>query len=307
MAPAGPVAAVERAHLFTVTLISLVVVAPVLLGAPWIAWRYRRQRRQRGDYAPDWAFSRPLEWVMWGVPVVVVFVLGWQLARATMVLDPYRRIDPAIAPLRVDAIALDWKWLFVYPDLGIASLNELAVPVGRPVAIRLTSDTVMQSFFIGALGSQIYAMPGMQTRLHLLASRAGRFEGENTQYNGLGFQEQKFDAHAMPPEAFDAWVMRVRAAGGPLNAVSYGALGSATTPAQAAARLAAPGVPKGVAWFAPVTPGLFDAVMRRYMSGQALPVIAQPGSPSYRADAASAVLMLPRPPHSGQGEGKGRL
>jgi cytochrome o ubiquinol oxidase subunit 2 len=289
LTPGGPVAAAERAHLLQVALISMVVVLPVLIGAPLIAWRYRR--RSRAPYAPDWEYSRPLEMAMWGVPAVVVVVLGWQLAHATLALDPYRRIDPAAAPLRVDAIGLDWKWLFVYPDLGLASLNEMAFAAGRPVVIRLTSDTVMQSFFIGALGSQIYAMPGMETRLNLLADRPGRFEGENTQFNGLGFQHQKFAARAMTTREFDAWVAGVRAAGRPLDGAAYAVLGHASTPAQAASALAGPFVPPGVAWFSQADSGLFDAVLHRYMSGRPVPADAQPGSPRY-----SGTLTPPAPP-----------
>lgn len=279
LTPAGPVAAAERAHLVTVTLIALIVVAPVLIGVPLIAWRYRRRRR--AAYAPDWDFSRPLETVMWGVPLIVVAVLGWQLVRATEALDPYRRLDPAAPALRVEAIGLDWNWLFLYPDLGIASLNDLAFPAGQPVSIRLTSDTVMQSFFIGALGSQIYAMPGMETRLNLRADHPGRYEGENTQFSGPGFQHQKFAARSLTADAFDAWVEDVRADGGALDAAAYARLGHDQTPAEAAAAFARPGVPEGVAWFARAEPGLFDRVLSRYMAGAPLPATAQPGSPAY--------------------------
>ncbi len=288
MTPAGPVAAAERAHLITVTVIALVVVLPVLLGVPWIALRYRRRRRAK--YAPDWAYSRRLEWVMWGVPAVVVVVLGWQLAVATLRLDPYRHLDPGVPPLHVEAIALDWKWLFLYPELGVASLNQLALPVDRPVVIRLTSDTVMQSFFVGALGGQIYAMPGMQTKMNLLVERPGRFIGRNTQYNGLGFQHQTFDTLAMRPAEFAVWTTRVRKTGKRLDAGSYAELARASTPAQAAAGFAVPGMPTGVAWFAPIERGLFDTVMHRYMSGKAVPASAQAGSPAYRVDRAESPL-----------------
>lgn len=282
MTPAGPVADAERTHLWLVTVIALVVVLPVLLGVPWLAWRYRR--RARATYAPDWDYSRTLERLMWGVPVLIVVVLGALLTRETLRWDPYAPLEPHLAPLRVEAIGLSWNWLFVYPDLGVASLNELAIPAGRPVSIRLTSDTVMQSFFIGALGGQIYAMPGMQTRLHLLADRPGIYEGENTQYSGFGFQHQKFTARALSATDYAAWLERVRRDGVVLDAARYAILGHAAEPdrAVAALSLTTPASDPGVAWFSSVTPGLFDAVLHRYMDGRPLPDAAQPGSPAYR-------------------------
>jgi cytochrome o ubiquinol oxidase subunit 2 len=221
--PQGPVAAAQRGHLIEVVALVMIVVLPVLALAPYFAWRYR-YGATASRYTPKWSFSKRLEIVVWGIPVAIVMVLAALLLRSTQTLDPYQPLGSGQPPLRVQVIGYDWKWLFIYPDQGIASLGEMAFPAGRPLALNLTSATVMQAFFIPALGSQIYAMGGMTTQLHLLANQPGRFLGENTQFNGRGFHEQKFTAIAMPPDDFTAWVERVRSTGISLTASAYQAL-----------------------------------------------------------------------------------
>lgn len=203
--PMGPVAEEQFTHLLRVVGISMVVILPVLIGVPLILWRYRYSR-PRGEYTPEWEFSKKLEYSMWGVPALIVIVLSSWLWYSTAKLDPYTRLGPE--PLQVQVIGLDWKWLFIYPDEGIATVDELAVPVGRPVELTLTTDTVMQSFLIAPLTGQIYAMPGMTTKLNFSATRAGEAEGENTQYNGDGFGRQKFTVRALAPDDFSAWISR---------------------------------------------------------------------------------------------------
>lgn len=203
--PMGPVAEEQFTHLLRVVGISMVVILPVLIGVPLILWRYRYSR-PRGEYTPEWEFSKKLEFSMWGIPALVVIVLSSWLWYSTAKLDPYTRLGPE--PLQVQVIGLDWKWLFIYPDEGIATVGELAVPVGRPVELTLTTDTVMQSFLIAPLTGQIYAMPGMTTKLNFSATRAGQAEGENTQYNGDGFGRQKFTVRALAPDDFSAWISR---------------------------------------------------------------------------------------------------
>ena len=280
--PQGPVAAAQKAHLLKVTAISLIVVLPVLLLVPLIAWRYRRGN-ESAKYKPDWAFFRPLEIAMWGIPAIIVVVLGLQLWRNTVALNPYTPLPSSTPALRVEVVGLDWKWLFIYPDLGVATLDELAFPQDRPLSLRLTSDTVMQSFMIPALGGQIYVMPGMQTQLNLRADKPGRFGGLNTQFNGSGFQDQRFSAVAMAPTDFDAWVEQVRRAGVPLNAASYAVLGRPSTPAIAARALGTPAMPPEVLYFKSVTPDLFAAVMHKYMSGKPVMSTQQPGAPGYQS------------------------
>ena len=203
--PMGPVAEEQFAHLLRVVGISMVVILPVIVGVPLILWRYRYSR-PRGAYTPEWEFSKTLEYALWGVPVLVVAVLASWLWYSTAKLDPYTRLGPE--PLQVQVIGLDWKWLFLYPQEGIATVDELAVPVGRPVELTLTTDTVMQSFLIAPLVGQIYAMPGMTTKLNFAATRTGAAEGENTQFNGNGFGRQKFTVRALPPADYTSWVAR---------------------------------------------------------------------------------------------------
>ena len=279
--PQGPVAAAQKAHLLKVTALSLIVVLPVLLLVPLIAWRYRRGNKS-AKYTPDWAFSRPLEIAMWSIPATIVVALGLQLWRNTEALNPYTPLPSSTPALRVEVVGLDWKWLFIYPDLGLATVGELAFPQDRPLSLRLTSDTVLQSFMVPALGGQIYAMPGMQTQLNLQADKPGRFGGLNTQFNGSGFQDQRFSAVAMAPADFDAWVGQVRRAGVPLDAASYAVLGRRSTPATAARALGTPAMPPEVLYFKSVTPDLFAAVMHKYMSGKPVLPAQQPGTPAYR-------------------------
>ena len=203
--PMGPVAEEQFTHLLRVVGVSMVVILPVLIGVPLILWRYRYSK-PRGDYTPEWEFSKKLEYAMWGVPVIVVIVLASWLWYSTEKLDPYEPLGAE--PLQVQAIGLDWKWLFIYPQEGIATLGELAVPVGRPVQLTLTTDTVMQSLLIAPLTGQIYAMPGMTTKLNFSANRTGEAEGENTQFNGDGFGRQKFTVRALQPEDYAIWVDR---------------------------------------------------------------------------------------------------
>ena len=201
--PMGPVADEQFNHLLRVVGITMIVILPVLIGVPLILWRYR-YARPRGDYAPEWEYSKALEFALWGVPVVVVIVLASWLWYSTDKLDPYEPLGPE--PLQVQAIGLDWKWVFIYPEEGIATVDELAVPVGRPVELTLTTDTVMQSMLIAPLTGQIYAMPGMTTKLNFAATRTGEAEGENTQFNGSGFGRQKFTVRALSPADYAAWV-----------------------------------------------------------------------------------------------------
>ncbi len=268
--PQGPVAAAQRWHLFEVVLLVMIVVLPVLIATPLLAWRYRYGNKS-ARYAPKWDFSWPLEFVIWGVPAGIVAVLAVLLWHSTHALDPYDPLSPEARPLRVQVVGLDWKWLFIYPDEGIATVGELAFPADRTLALELTSDTVMQSFFVPALGSQIYAMAGMVTRLHLSAYGPGRFEGENTQYNGNGFQRQKFVARAMTPADFETWLQRVRTEGVALDDNAWRTLSEDSTTQQARSALPNSAMPPGAIYFNALTPGLFDAIVQRFRHGPAQP------------------------------------
>lgn len=285
--PAGPIAAAQRAHLIEVVAWTMIAILPVFILVPFLLWRYR-YRNHRARYTPDWQFSGLLDLVMWGVPFLIITVLSIQLFKSTHALDPYKPIASAEAPLNVHVVGLDWKWLFIYPDLGIATVNQMAFPVATSVSIDLTSDTVMQSFMIPALAGQIYAMAGMRTKLHVLADEPGSYEGENTQFTGVGFTEQKFEAVAMTSADFATWVETVKTDGVPLDATTYGRLAASSTGVEAHDTLGNANMPKGVIYFSQVEPDLFARVIGRYMQGTPVPPSMQPGAIGYVPPSASA-------------------
>ena len=209
--PSGPITLAERRLLFDAVSIMMIVIVPVFIMAALFTWHYRGTNLN-ARYTPNLAYYWPAEILVWGVPAAIIVWLGFHLWEGTHRLDPYKAIDQGVETLRVEAVAQDWKWLFIYPEQNIAVVNELVFPSGTPLALRITSDTVMNSFVIPALGGQIYAMAGMQTRLHLLADKPGRFMGRNVQDSGRGFADQRFDAiAATSKEDFEAWVAKVKA------------------------------------------------------------------------------------------------
>lgn len=269
--PQGPVADAQASHFFVVLGIMTVLVAgPVFILLPFIVWRYR-YGNTASQYAPRWEFSRPLEIAIWGGPVAIVVVLATFVWRDTHKLDPFRPLASDQPPLRVQVIGYDWKWLFVYPEQGIASIGVLAMPVGRAVTLQITSATVMQSLFIPALGSQIYAMGGMVTQLNLEADKPGRYMGENTMYNGSGFHQQKFTALGMSSADFAGWIRMVRTHGTPLDAMTLQVISHQTTRSALINALPATGSPDGNLYFTDVSNALFQAVVMATMNGTAVP------------------------------------
>ena len=174
--PKGPIGLQERSIILTATVLMLIVVVPVIALILIFAWRYRASN-EKADYRPNWSHSSRIEAVVWLIPCAIIAALGVITWRSSHSLDPYRPLTSGVAPIRIDAVALDWKWLFIYPDQKVATVNEVAFPANVPVEFHITSATVMNAFFIPQLGSQIYAMAGMQTQLHLLASEAGTYQG----------------------------------------------------------------------------------------------------------------------------------
>ena len=221
--PQGPIAAQELLLLINSTAIMLVVVVPVVLATLAFAWWYRASNL-RASRSPDASYEGRLEFVLWSIPALIVILLGGVIWIGSHQLDPRAPIPANANPLRVDVVALDWKWLFIYPDQGIATVNQLVVPAGTPVKFRLTSATVMNSFFIPQLGSQIYTMGGMTTHLNLLADKPGEYQGFSANFSGDGFAEMRFIAKAVPAGDFDAWVTQVRGGGPALDDAGYAAL-----------------------------------------------------------------------------------
>ncbi|MCQ4159494.1 ubiquinol oxidase subunit II [Roseomonas sp. GC11] len=251
--PKGPIGMAERSLILTATWLMLLVVVPVILMTLAFAWRYRASNR-RARYEPNWDHSGKIEAVVWAIPCCIIAVLAVITWKSTHELDPYKRIEADVPPINVDVVALDWKWLFIYPDLGIASVNEMAMPVNTPVHFRITSGTVMNAFFIPQLGSQIYAMAGMATQLSLLAHEAGTYRGMSANYSGAGFSDMKFNAIASDRAAFDAWVEKVRAQGAPLDVPEYEQLSRPTERAP-------------VSYYSQVRPDLFSAILRHSAPG----------------------------------------
>src|SRR5580658_9447390 len=204
MDPQGPIAAAEWLLTINATEIMLVVVVPVILATLGFAWWFRSSN-SRANHSPDWAYQGSVEFVVWSIPALVVILLGGVCWIGAHELDPRAPIASNTKPLQVDVVSLDWKWLFIYPDQGIATVNQLVVPAGTPVSFRLTSATVMNSFFVPQLGSQIYTMAGMATQLNLLAGQPGDYPGLSTNFSGDGFSDMRFTVKALAAGDFAGW------------------------------------------------------------------------------------------------------
>jgi len=309
--PMGDVALQQRNLVIFATAIMLMIVIPVIALVGIFAWRYRATNTA-ATYEPDWNHSTLLELVIWTAPLLIVICLGAVTWTGTHLLDPYRPIEriakgrplaPGTKPLEVQVVALDWKWLFIYPEYGIATVNELAAPVDRPIQFRLTSSTVMNAFYVPTLAGMIYAMPSMETKLHAVINRPGNYAGFSSNYSGAGFSGMRFRFYGMDDASFAAWVARNKAAPAMLSRNTYLGLEKPTENAP-------------VMRFAAVAPGLFDAVvgqciapgtrcppgMMRQQAGDATSMAAMPGTPAPKtakpaltgADAAEAPPKNPR-------------
>lgn len=263
--PAGAVGLANRSVIVWATGLMLLVVVPVIALTLIFAWRYRASNLA-ADYAPNWSHSNKIEAVVWLVPALIVATLATICWRSTHELDPYRPLASAAAPVEVDVVSMDWKWLFIYPQYGVASVNELALPVGRPVNFKITSSAVMNSFFIPALGSQIYSMAGMQTQLHLIADKPGSYRGMSANFSGDGFADMHFQANAMAPKAFAAWVAHARTSRQALDRAGYAAL---LKPSEH--------VPP--ATYGSIDPKLFDAIVMQRLPAGPTPPTGLPVAP----------------------------
>jgi cytochrome o ubiquinol oxidase subunit 2 len=253
MDPQGPIASAERLLLFNSTAIMLVVVVPVVLATLGFAWWYRSSNA-RASRSWDPAYEGRMEFVVWSIPALVVILLSGVNWIGSHQLDPRAPVPADAKPLQVDVVALDWKWLFIYPEQGVAAVNQLVIPAGTPVHFRLTSATVMNSFFVPQLGSQIYTMGGMTTHLNLLADAPGEYPGFSANFSGDGFAEMRFIAKAVPAGDFDAWVTQARSTGSALDAAGY-------------AELAKPSEAVPPTTYRSVEPKLFERIIDETVSG----------------------------------------
>jgi cytochrome o ubiquinol oxidase subunit 2 len=258
MNPSGDIAA-QQSHLIVVsTLLMLLIIVPVIALTILFAWRYRKNNTS-ATYEPDWDHSTRLELIIWGAPLLIIIALGLLTWISTHTLDPYRKlsrlddtrpIPASTKTLTVEVVALDWKWLFIYPELGIATVNELAAPVDVPVKFKITASSVMNSFYIPALAGQIYAMPGMETALHAVINKAGEYEGFSANYSGAGFSDMRFKFHGLSAADFDRWVQATKASGETLQRANY-------------LQLEKPSVREAVHHYGTVDADLYHAILNR--------------------------------------------
>ena len=227
--PSGDVAAQQRDLVLQSTGLMLLVIVPVIALALVFAWRYRASNRT-ARYEPDWDHSTQLELVIWAIPLLIIICLGALTWVSTHLLDPYRsltRLDkgravPAeVIPLQVEVVALDWKWLFIYPQYGIATVNEMAAPVDRPITFHITSANVMNAFYVPALAGMVYAMPAMQSQLHAVINKAGVYDGFSANYSGAGFSGMRFAFRGVAAADFDAWLEQARQSPATLDRTAY--------------------------------------------------------------------------------------
>lgn len=229
--PAGDVAAQQGDLIVVATVLMLLIIVPVIALTLLFAWKYRQSNpRTEQDYDPDWHHSTKLELVIWSAPLLIIIALGAVTWISTHRLDPYRPLDRVSAnkplaenvkPLEVEVISLDWKWLFVLPEQGIATVNELAAPVDRPIRFKLTSSTTMNAFYVPDLAGMIYTMPGMQTELNAVINHVGQYKGMSSHYSGSGFSGMHFKFHGLSEEDFAKWVAQAKSEGKVLTRDAY--------------------------------------------------------------------------------------
>jgi cytochrome o ubiquinol oxidase subunit 2 len=262
---AGPVSAGERTILLNSLVIMLAIVIPTVIATLGFAFWFRADK-PRGRYLPDWAYSGRVEMVVWSIPILVILFLAGVIWVGSHDLDPFKPLESEkrIKPVEVQVVSLDWKWLFIYPEQGVASVNSLVIPAGVPVHFSLTSASVMNTFFVHRLGTMIYTMNGMVSQIHLQADKPGDYWGQSAQFSGDGFSDMNFIAHAVAPAQFNAWAAATKGHGPALDAAAY-------------ARLSQQGTVKQPFSYGAVQPGLFDQIATQKIAPAAGPQIGQPG------------------------------
>lgn len=249
--PKGIVAFKQYNLLVFTTMLGFVVIIPVFVMAILIAWRYR-ESNTKAKYTPNVDTNRLAETIWWTIPIILIAVLSFVTWTSTHDLDPHKPLTSHSQPVRIQVVALDWKWLFIYPDQNIATVNYIQFPVNRPVNFEITADAPMNSFWIPQLGGQIYAMQGMTTKLHLNANEIGTYKGLSANISGEGFADMKFTAKATTKADFEAWVISVKQSNRKLTPETYASLAKKST--------AAP-----VTYYASSTEGLYDTIVMKYM------------------------------------------
>ncbi|MCC9626036.1 ubiquinol oxidase subunit II [Thalassospira sp. MA62] len=254
--PSGDIASQQADLIIVSTILMLLIIIPVMVLTAFFAWKYR-QGNKDAEYDPEWHHSTKLEIVIWSAPLAIIIALGAITWVTTHTLDPYRPLDRIDAerplaedhePLVVEVVSLDWKWLFIYPEQGIATINELAAPIDTPIQFKITSSGIMNSFFIPALAGQIYSMAGMETKLHAVINEEGVYQGFSSNYSGEGFSHMRFKFHGMSNEDFDAWVSDVKSEPANLGRAGY-------------LELEKPSIDEPVHYYSEVDPELYNAIL----------------------------------------------
>ena len=255
--PVGPVGHAEKTILINSTAIMLAIIIPTMIATVAFAWWFRRGN-SKATYRPDWEYSGAVEMVVWAIPALTVMLLGGIAWIGSHDLEPSKPLASNVAPLKVDVVSLDWKWLFIYPDQGIATVNQLVVPAGTPVSFRLTSATVWNVFWVPQMGTMIYAMPRMTTRLNLQADRQGSFNGLSGHFSGDGFPGMQFQVQSLPADQFATWAQGARGSGLKLDGPGY-------------AELSKPSSYVKPMTYGAVAPGLFDAIVANRVPANPVP------------------------------------
>ncbi len=285
--PKGAIGMEQKSLILTATWLMLIVVVPVIIMTFLFAWKYRASNK-KATYAPNWSHSNKIEFVVWTIPCIIIVFLGILTWNTTHKLDPRVPLVSDAKPIVIEAISLDWKWLFIYPEQGIATVNEISFPANVPVQFKVTSGSVMNSFFIPQLGSQIYAMAGMQNQVHLIANEEGSYKGISANFSGKGFSGMKFNAYVTSPEKFAQWVAKVKQSPQGLQLADY-------------EQLAKPTENNPVTYFSTVKPNIYQDIINKFM-GSDSHMEKHMNEDMKMNQAMDMEQAMPMPSHSGAGE-----
>lgn len=250
--PKGEIANKQRDLIVLATVLSAIVVLPVFVLTFFIGWRYKESNK-KAKYTPEWGGSKILESIWWGIPIILILILSIITFKSSHDLDPFKPIQSAKKPVTIQVVALQWKWLFIYPEEGIATVNYVEFPVDTPINFEITADAPMNSFWIPQLGGQIYAMSGMSTHLNLIANETGSYDGSSANISGEGFSSMKFVAKATTRGDFDRWVDESHFKNNVLGQTSY-------------AELAKPSANEVPTVYSDVDPELYTMIMKKYVA-----------------------------------------
>lgn len=276
--PVGPIGTGNRTILLNSLAVMLVIVIPTMIATVAFAWWFRASN-PKAEYKPGFTYSGRIELIVWSIPTLTILFLGGLIWYGSHQLDPRRPVEPVADTLEVQVVALDWKWLFIYPGTQVATVNDLKIPVGQPVRFRVTSASVMTTFFIPRLGSMIYGMNRMENELHLRADHAGNYFGTAAHYSGDGFSGMNFNVEAMPPDAFGRWLTGLHSGGDVLNAQAYAELSRQSHDVKPF-------------HYSQVQNGLFDAIVRQVLPPAPGPDEGRQGDPGVHPESPASEVRL---------------